>query len=78
VTGSSLTSVGTIGTGVWQGTAVGISYGGTGQTTASAAANALLPSQTGMNGRVLQTDGAGNLSWYAIDISNATIDGGSA
>lgn len=78
VTASSLTSVGTIATGVWQGTAVGIAYGGTGQTTAAAAANALLPSQTGMNGRVLQTDGAGNLSWYAIDISNATIDGGSA
>lgn len=33
VTGSSLTSVGTIGTGVWQGTAVGTGYGGTGQTT---------------------------------------------
>lgn len=78
VTSSSLTSVGTIGTGVWQGTAVGIAYGGTGQTTAAAAANALLPSQTGLNGRVLQTDGAGNLSWYAIDISNETIDGGSA
>jgi len=78
VTSSSLTSVGTIGTGVWQGTAIGIAYGGTGQTTASAAANALLPSQTGLNGRVLQTDGAGNLSWYDIDISNETIDGGSA
>ena len=78
VTASSLTSVGTIATGVWQGTAVGIAYGGTGQTTASAAATALLPSQTGMSGRVLATDGSGNLSWYAIDISNATIDGGSA
>jgi hypothetical protein len=33
VTGSSLTSVGTIGTGTWQGTAVGTAYGGTGQTT---------------------------------------------
>lgn len=33
VTGSSLTSVGTIGTGVWQGTTVGAGYGGTGQTT---------------------------------------------
>jgi len=43
VVASSLTSVGTIGTGVWQGTAVGISYGGTGQTTASAAFNALSP-----------------------------------
>jgi hypothetical protein len=33
VTSSSLTSVGTIGTGIWQGTAVGTAYGGTGQTT---------------------------------------------
>ena len=30
VTGSSLTSVGTIGTGTWQGTVVGATYGGTG------------------------------------------------
>lgn len=35
VTGSSLTSVGTIGTGVWQGTTVATGYGGTGQTTYS-------------------------------------------
>jgi hypothetical protein len=35
VTGSSLTSVGTISTGVWQGTAVAVLYGGTGATTAS-------------------------------------------
>jgi hypothetical protein len=33
VTSSSLTSVGTIGTGVWNGTAIGTLYGGTGQTT---------------------------------------------
>ena len=33
VTSSSLTSVGTIGTGVWNGTAIGTAYGGTGQTT---------------------------------------------
>jgi hypothetical protein len=33
VTGSSLTSVGTIGTGVWQGTTIGTGYGGTGQTS---------------------------------------------
>jgi len=37
VTGSSLTSVGTIGTGTWQGTAVGVLYGGTGSTTTSGA-----------------------------------------
>lgn len=34
VVSSSLTSVGTIGTGTWQGTAVGVSYGGLGLTSA--------------------------------------------
>ena len=34
-----------------------ISRGGTGQSTANAALNALLPTQTGNNGKVLQTDG---------------------
>jgi hypothetical protein len=34
VTGSSLTSVGTIATGVWQGTTIGVAYGGTGTSTA--------------------------------------------
>jgi len=34
VVGSSLTSVGTIGTGTWQGTAVAVAYGGTGLTSA--------------------------------------------
>jgi len=43
---SSLTSVGTIATGTWNGTAVGISYGGTGQITASAGFNALSPITT--------------------------------
>jgi len=33
VTGSSLTSVGTIGTGTWQGTTIGVAYGGTGQNS---------------------------------------------
>jgi hypothetical protein len=37
ITSSSLTSVGTIGTGTWQGTAVAVLYGGTGATTASGA-----------------------------------------
>jgi molybdopterin biosynthesis enzyme MoaB len=34
-----------------------IANGGTGQTTANAALNALLPSQTGNNGKALTTDG---------------------
>jgi hypothetical protein len=46
-----------------------IANGGTGQTTASAAFNALAPSQTGNNGKYLTTDGT-NTSW-------ATVSGGS-
>lgn len=43
-----------------------IANGGTGQTTASAAANALLPSQTSNSGKYLTTDGAGTLSWGTV------------
>ena len=43
-------------------TAVTITQGGTGQTTANAAFNALAPSQTGNSGKVLTTDGT-NTSW---------------
>ena len=41
VTASSLTSVGTISSGTWNGTAIAVSAGGTGSTTASAARAAL-------------------------------------
>ena len=41
VVSSSLTSVGTIATGAWQGSAVAITYGGTGATTAADARTAL-------------------------------------
>jgi hypothetical protein len=44
---SSLTSVGTIATGVWNGTTIAIANGGTGQTSANAAFNALSPMTTG-------------------------------
>jgi hypothetical protein len=43
---SSLTALGTVATGVWNGTAIGFAYGGTGQTTASAGFNALSPITT--------------------------------
>jgi len=43
-------------------TTVPITLGGTGQTTANAAINALLPTQSGNAGRVLYTDGS-NTSW---------------
>jgi len=43
---------------------VPIANGGTGQTTATAAINALLPSQAGNNGKVLSTNGT-DTSWIA-------------
>jgi hypothetical protein len=43
---SSLTALGTVATGLWNGTAIGIAYGGTGQTTKSAGFNALSPITT--------------------------------
>lgn len=43
-------------------TAVGVTKGGTGQTSANAGLNALLPSQTSNGGKVLQSDGT-NTSW---------------
>ena len=67
---------------------VTIGNGGTGQTTAQNARNALLPTQTGNNGRLLQTDGT-NVSWVvppnapaspsgSIQYNNSGVFGGSA
>lgn len=39
-----------------------LAEGGTGASTQAGAANAVLPSQTGNNGKVLGTDGS-NVSW---------------
>lgn len=47
---------------------VAIANGGTGQTTATAAFNALAPSQTGNSGKYLTTDGT-NTSWGTISSS---------
>jgi hypothetical protein len=52
-------------------TALPISSGGTGQTTATAALNALLPSQTSSAGRLLITDGT-NAAWSNTVTANAT------
>lgn len=51
-----------------------VANGGTGQTTANAAFNALAPSQTSNSGKYLKTDGT-NASWDALDISTADITG---
>jgi hypothetical protein len=46
-------------------TAIGIASGGTGQTTANTAFNALAPSQTSNSGKYLTTDGT-NTSWATV------------
>jgi len=43
---STITTVGTISSGTWQGTALAVAFGGTGAATASAAFNALSPMTT--------------------------------
>ena len=48
--------------------------GGTGQTTANAAFNALAPAQTTANGKYLKSDGT-NTAWDAIDISTSDVSG---
>jgi len=68
---SSLTSIGTIATGTWQGTAVGIGYGGTGQTTASAAFNTLSPMTTAGDLIIGGVSGAG--SRLAIGSTNYVL-----
>jgi hypothetical protein len=45
---------------------VAIANGGTGQTTANAGLNALLPSQASQSGKVLQTDGT-NATWQTLN-----------
>ena len=70
VTGSSLTSVGTITSGTWTGTAIAIANGGTGATTQGAAANAILPSQVQSSGKYLVSDGT-NVSWGVVSGYNA-------
>ncbi len=67
---TSINTLGTITTGAWNGNTINIANGGTGQTSANAALNALLPSQTGNNGQVLITDGT-NTNWSLINQGNS-------
>lgn len=56
------------------GAALPLTSGGTGQTTANAAFNALAPVQTTASGKYLKSDGT-NTAWDQIDISTADITG---
>ena len=61
VTGSSLTSVGTISSGTWQGTAIGVNYGGTGATNASDARSFLGAATAGTNSDITRLLGVQHL-----------------
>ena len=80
VLNSSLNSVGVLTTGTWNAGTIGVAYGGTGATTASAAITTLLPAQAGNAGRYLTSDG-NTASWGIIpslyagwSIGDATVD----
>ncbi len=52
-----------------------VAKGGTGQTTAAAGLNALLPTQSGNSGKVLQTDGSA-ATWQTVSGSGGMADPG--
>lgn len=78
---TSLTTLGTIGTGTWQGTAVGAAYGGTGQTTYTtgdllyaSGSTALSKLAAGTNGYVLTSGGPGTApAWAASSGGGGTV-----
>jgi len=74
VTGSSLTSVGTLTTGTWSATTIALNKGGTGATTQAGAANAVLPSQTSASGKYLTSNGT-DVSWATVSSYSAPTIG---
>ena len=81
---SNITTLGTVTSGVWSGTEIGTSKGGTGLTSLGTSGQVLkvnsgatalewgtvdaLPSQSGNNGKYLTTDGS-TASWGTLDLS---------
>ncbi len=76
VVNSSLTSLGTIATGVWNGTAIDIAHGGTGQTSAATAFNALAPATS--TGGLIYGNGTNTYANLAIGSTGnvLTVAGG--
>jgi hypothetical protein len=71
ITGSPITSSGTLAI-TYSGTALPIANGGTGQTTANTAFNALAPSQTSNTGKYLTTNGT-DTSWATVTSAGITF-----
>lgn len=80
---SSLTTVGTIGTGVWNGTAITVPFGGTGDTTFTAYAvlcggttsTGVLQNVSGLgtSGQLLTSNGAGALPTWQAPAASGTV-----
>lgn len=80
---TNITTLGTIATGTWEATDVGIAHGGTGQSTAQAAIDALTQVSGATNEHVLTKDTAsGNAIWKAAgagsDVKVAVDSGATA
>jgi hypothetical protein len=80
VTASSLTSLGTIATGVWQGTDVGVAYGGTGASTLTAngvlignGSSAIASVDMSTKGHVLIGDGSGNPQMLGVGTNDHVL-----
>ena len=66
---SNITTLGTITTGVWHASTIAIAYGGTGQTTAQGAINALSAVSSAANETVLTKDtGSGNAVFKSLSV----------
>jgi hypothetical protein len=80
---TSITTLGTISSGTWSGNVIALDKGGTGATTQSGAANAILPDQASNIGKYLTTDGS-DVSWaqvpagyFAPTIGSTLLESGS-
>jgi hypothetical protein len=81
IVNSNLTKVGTISTGVWQGTVIGATYGGTGISSyakgdilyAAASGSALSKLAVGSTqGQLIQADGAGLFTWGDLVLADGS------
>lgn len=71
---TSITKLGTITTGTWNGDKIEIAYGGTGQVTQQAAINALTNASAASTGEVVTKLSNGNAVFTALEVGNITQD----